>query len=196
MDAGTEDEVPLVTGTGMIVLPEVEAEKEVEVGTLNDGELAGAVWETAESVVVVADADADRILLTSEASEDEAPEMIDAEAEARAEDALEPILSELTMLDNSELIDDEMADRTLEAAEAATPLVVVGVASVVLEAVLKAPVIVPEASEDEVVGVIDPEAEASEEESLGLTVSELTTLDESELIDVEAAEAAEALVIL
>jgi len=27
----------------MIVLPEVEAEKEVELGTVNDGELAGAV---------------------------------------------------------------------------------------------------------------------------------------------------------
>jgi len=43
VDVGTEEEVPVVTGTGTIVLPEVEAEKEVEVGTLNDGELAGAV---------------------------------------------------------------------------------------------------------------------------------------------------------
>lgn len=85
-------------------------------------------------------ADADKALLTSEASEDEALEMIDADAEARAEDASVPTPSELTILDNSELIDEEMADRTLEAAEAATPLVIVGVASVVLEAVIGAPV--------------------------------------------------------
>lgn len=114
--------------------------------------------------MVVADADTDKILLTSEASEDEALEMIDADTEARAEDALEPTLSELIMLDNSELMDDEMADRTLEAAEAATPPVVVWVASVVLEAVVA----------------------ARAEDPLELTVPEMTTLDESESVDVEA----------
>ena len=144
----------------------------------------------------MAGADADRILLTSEASEDEALEMIDAEAEARREDALGPTLSELTMLDNSELIDDEMADRTLEAAEAATPLVIVGVASVVLEAVVVALVLTPEASEDEALEVIDAVVDTRAEDTLGPTLSELTTLDESELIDVEAAEAAAPLVIV
>ena len=136
------------------MLPEVEAEKEVELGTVNDGELAGAVWEAAESVAVVV-ADADKALLTSEASEDEALEMIDADAEARAEDASVPTPSELTMLDNSELIDEEMADKTLEAAEAATPLVIVGVASVVLEAVIGAPVPVVVAGK-----LVKPETEA------------------------------------
>jgi len=86
--------------------------------------------------VPVVVADADKALLTSEAREDDALEMIDAEAEARAEDTSVPTLSVATMLDNSELIDDEIADKTLEAAEAATPLVIVGVASVKLEAVV------------------------------------------------------------
>jgi len=38
-----EEEPPVVRGIGMTVLPEVEAEKEVEVGPVNDGELAEAV---------------------------------------------------------------------------------------------------------------------------------------------------------
>lgn len=62
------------------------------------------------------------MLLTWESSDDDTPATMLAEAEARADETALPALSVATILESSEPIEEEMAERTLEA-EATTPLV-------------------------------------------------------------------------
>jgi len=94
-----------------------------------------------------------------------------ADADARADETALPVLSVLTILEISEAIDEEIVERTLEAAGAARPLVGAG------EAVAESPVvsgrgtIVKLESVDEATGAVPDETGVETGRSVGVELS-------------------------